>query len=105
MKRVRFAENQDDNNAEVPKPTSESGPSNLPAEAASSSSAATPSVSLALTASAVEMLVQVMSDGRVGTLDIGTKSGKSRIGHECVVTLHDANTNDDMTIFTDFHNV
>ena len=53
------------------------------------------------------------------------KSGKLRIGHECevtmhdadtndnmfiivhdyVVTLHDANTNDDKTTFTDFHNV
>ena len=38
-------------------------------------------------------------------LKIGTRSGKFRIGHDCVVTLHDANTNDDMTIFTDFHNV
>ena len=55
--------------------------------------------------------------------EIGTKSGKLRIGHECVVTmpdadtndnmftivhdcvvtLHDANTTDDMTTFTDFH--
>ena len=35
--------------------------------------------------------------------EIGTKSGKFRIGHDCVVTLHDANTNDKMTIFTDFH--
>ena len=38
-------------------------------------------------------------------LKIGTRSGKLRIGHDYVVTLHDANTNDDMTIFTDFHNV
>ena len=29
LKRVWFAENQDDNNAEVPEPTSESAPSNL----------------------------------------------------------------------------
>ena len=29
-------------------------------------------------------------------LRIGTKSGKSRIGHECVVTMHDADTNDNM---------
>ena len=35
--------------------------------------------------------------------EIGTKNGKLRIGHECVVTMHDANTNDDMTTFTDFH--
>ena len=55
-------------------------------------------------------------------LKIGTRSGKFRFGHDCVVTLHDAdtnnddihdcvvtlrdaNTNDDMTIFIDFHNV
>ena len=25
------------------------------------------------------------------------------MGHDCVVTLHDADTNDDMTIITDFH--
>ena len=44
LKRVRFAEDQDDDNAEVPEPTSESAPSNIPAEAASSSSAPTPLV-------------------------------------------------------------
>ena len=49
LKRVRFAEDQDDNNAEVPEPTCESAPSNLPAGAASSSSAPTPSVNPALT--------------------------------------------------------
>ena len=32
---------------------------------------------------------------------IGTKTGKVDIGHDCVVTLHDAYTNDDMTIITD----
>ena len=62
-KRVRFAENQDDNNAEVPEPTLKSAPSNLPAEAASSSSAPTPSVDPALPASATEVPDQVMSDG------------------------------------------
>ena len=56
-------------------------------------------------------------------MKLGTKSGKLRICHEivvtmhdadtndnmftivhdCVVTLHDANTNDDMTTLTDFH--
>ena len=56
-------------------------------------------------------------------MKLGPKNGKLRIGHECVVTmhdadtndnmftiipacvvtLHDANTNDDMTTFTDFH--
>ena len=34
-------------------------------------------------------------------LKLGPKSGKVRIGHDCVVTLHDAYTNDDMTIITD----
>ena len=41
LKRVRFAENWDDDNAEMLEPTSESAPSKLPAEAASSSSAPT----------------------------------------------------------------
>ena len=34
-------------------------------------------------------------------VEIGTKSGKLRIGHECVVTVHDADTNDNM--FTIVH--
>ena len=29
-------------------------------------------------------------------LKIGTRSGTFRIGHDCVVTLHDADTNDDI---------
>ena len=37
-------------------------------------------------------------------LKIGTRSGKLRIGHDCVVTMHDAYTNDNMTTSTDFHN-
>ena len=65
------------------------------------------------------------SDGQLiqpdNKLKIWTRSGNFRIGHDCVATLHDAdtnddihdcvatlhdaNTNDDMTIFTDFHNV
>ena len=36
-------------------------------------------------------------------LIIGTNSVKFRIGHDCVVTLHDAYTNDDITIFNDLH--
>ena len=36
-------------------------------------------------------------------LIIGTISGKFRNGHDCVVTLHDAHTNDDMIIFNDLH--
>ena len=55
LKRVRCAENQDDNNAEVPEPTSESAPTNLLAGAASSSSAPTLSVTPALPASATEV--------------------------------------------------
>ena len=35
--------------------------------------------------------------------EIETKSGKFRIGHDCVVTLHDAYTNDDITFLTDLH--
>ena len=42
-------------------------------------------------------------------LELGT-SYKLKLGpkvdivHDCVVTLHDAYTNDNMTIITDFHN-
>ena len=47
------------------------------------------------------------SDDRFIQLDnkltTGTKKWKFRIGHDCVVTLHDAYTNDDMTITIDFH--
>ena len=34
-------------------------------------------------------------------MKFGTQSGKLRISHECVVTLHDADTNDNM--FTIVH--
>ena len=63
LKRVRCAESRVDDNAEVPEPTSEVAPSNLPAEAASSSSAATPSIDTALPASAIGVPDQVMSEG------------------------------------------
>ena len=76
LKRVRFAENQDDNNAEVPDPTSESAPSNRPAEAASSSSAPTPSVDPALPASAVPD--QVMSEGTSGAPDAAVRLSMTR---------------------------
>ena len=35
--------------------------------------------------------------------DADTNDNMFTIFHDCVVTLHDANTNDDMNIFTDFH--
>ena len=63
LKRVRFSEDRDDDNAEMPEPTPESAPSSPPAEAASSSSAPTPSTEPALPASALEVPVQVMSEG------------------------------------------
>ena len=66
---------------------------------------------------------QQVGTGNKLQVENGTKNGKLRIGqecvvtmhdadtndnmltivHDCVVTLHDANTNDDMTTFTDFH--
>ena len=49
-------------------PTSESAPSNLPAEAASSSSATTPSTETALPASAVGVPDQAMSEGSSGAM-------------------------------------
>ena len=36
--------------------------------------------------------------------DADTNDNMFTIVHDCVVTLHDANTNDDMTTFTHFHN-
>ena len=36
-------------------------------------------------------------------MDNWDKKWEFRIGHDCVVTLHDEDTNDDMTIITDFH--
>ena len=34
---------------------------------------------------------------------LGPMVENSEFGHDCVVTLHDAYTNDDMTIFNDLH--
>ena len=62
LKRDRFTEGRDDDNAEMPEPTSDSAPSNLPAEAASSSPAATPSTETAPPASAIGVPDQVMSE-------------------------------------------
>ena len=72
LKRVRFAENQDNNNAEVPAPTSESAPSNLPAEAASSSSV------LALPAFVTEVSDQVMSEGANSFFDAAVRLSMKR---------------------------
>ena len=63
---------------------------------------------------------QQVGTGNNLQVEIGTKSGKLRNGHDCVVTLHDADandnihdcvvtlhdayTNDNMTTSTDFHN-
>ena len=69
LKRVRFAESRDDDNAEMPEPTSVSAPSNLPAEAASSSSAPTSSAERALSAPAVEVPDHVMSEGASSSPD------------------------------------
>ena len=78
LKRVRFAENQDDHNVEMPEPTSESAPPNFPAEAASSSSAPTPSVDLALPASATEVPDQVMSEGASCSSDAAVRLSMKR---------------------------
>ena len=78
LKRLRFAEDQDDNNTEVPEPTSESAPSNLPADAASSSSAPTPSVNPALPGSATEVPDQVMSESVSGSSDAAVRLSMKR---------------------------
>ena len=78
LKRVRFAENQDDNNAEVPEPTTETAPPNLHPEAASSSSAPTLSVDPALPASATEVPDQVMSEGASSSSDAAVRLSMKR---------------------------
>ena len=47
--------------------------------------------------------VDIGHDCVVTMHDADTNDNMFRIVHVCVVTLHDANTNDDMTTFTDFH--
>ena len=78
LKKVRVVEKQDDNNAEVPETTSESAPSNLPAEAASSSSAPTPSVDLALPASATDVPDQVMTEEASSSSDAAARLSMKR---------------------------
>ena len=70
--------NPDDNNAEVSEPTSESASSNLPAEAASSSSAPTASIDPALPASATEVPDQVMSEGASSSSDAAVRLSMKR---------------------------
>ena len=81
------AEDLGDNNAEVPKTTSESAPSNLPAEAASSSSAPTPSVNPALPASAAEVLDQVMSEGASSSSDAAVRLSMKRSSDNSILSL------------------
>ena len=64
--------------AEVPEPTTETAPPNLPSEAASSSSAPTPSVDPALPASATEVLDQVMSEGASSSSDAAVRLSMKR---------------------------
>ena len=78
LKRVRFAEGRDDNNAEMPEPTSGSAPSNLPAEAASCSSEPTPSTETALPASAIGVPAQVMSEGASSAPDATVRLSMKR---------------------------
>ena len=73
--------NTDDNNAEVPEPTTGIAPPNLPAEAASSSSAPTPSVDPALPASATEVPDQVMSEGTSSSPDAVVRLSMKRSSH------------------------
>ena len=77
LKRVRFAENRDGDNAEMPEATSASAPSSLPAEAATTNSLPAPSSELALPASAVEVPDQVMSEGVSGASDAAVRLKRS----------------------------
>ena len=73
LKRVRFTEGRDHDNADMPEATSESAPTNLPAEAASSGPAATPSTETALPASAIGVPDQVMSEGASSAPDAAVR--------------------------------
>ena len=78
LKRVRFAEGRHDDNAEMPEPTSESAPSNLPAEAASSSPAARPSTETGPPASTIGVSDQVMSGGASSAPDAAVRLSMKR---------------------------
>ena len=62
----------------MPEPTSESAPSNLPPEAASSSSAPTPSVDPALPTSATEVPDQEMREGAGSSSDAAVRLSMKR---------------------------
>ena len=78
LKRVRFTEGRDDDNAEMPEPTPEPAPSNLPAEAASSSLAATPSTETAPPVSAIGVPDQVLSQGASSARDATVRLSMKR---------------------------
>ena len=78
LKRVRSAESRVDDNAEMPEPTSEPAPSNLPTEATSSSTAPTPSTEPALPPSPFEVPDQVMSEGASSCSDAAVRLSMKR---------------------------
>ena len=78
LKGVRFAVDRVEDDAQMLEPTPESAPLVLPAEAASSSPAATPSTETALPASAVEVPDQVMSEGASGASDAAARLSMKR---------------------------
>ena len=106
FKRVWFSENRDDDNAEMPEPTSESAPSNLPAEAASSSSAPTLPTELALPASEIEVPDQVMSEGASSSSDAAVRLSMKRPSDRSnpeseTKRLHTDHSTPDVVVFLD----
>ena len=78
LKRVRFAADRVEDDAETPEATSASAPSSLLAEVATTDSWPAHSSELALPASAVEVPDQVMSKGASSTRDAAVRLSTKR---------------------------
>ena len=78
LKRVRFAADRVEDDAETPEATSASAPSSLPAEGATTNSLPAHSSEAVLLASAVEVPDQVMSEGASGAPDAAVRLSMKR---------------------------
>ena len=80
LKRVRFAADRVEDDAETPEATSASAPSSLPAEDATTNSLPAHSSEAVLPASAVEVRDQVMNEKASGALDAAVRLSMKRSG-------------------------
>ena len=106
LKRVRFAADRVEDDAETPEATSASAPSSLPAEAATTNSLPAHSSEPALPASAVEVLDQVMSEGASSALDAAVRlrmkrSGDSSHSESAITRLHTDHSTRDVVMLLD----